>query len=89
MEPAMSRQSPYGGVTRPTASVMTTTTPRWTGEMPMVTAVGRITGMKRIIAGIASMKVPTKRKKAITIRRKIRGLPTFAAKKAATPSEAL
>jgi len=48
-----------------------------------------MTGMKRIMAGMASMKVPTKRKKAMRMSMNISGLPTWAAKNPATCSDAL
>ena len=65
--PAISRHSPYGGVTSPRARVITTTRPNSTGSVPTASAAGKIIGTNNIIAGIASINVPTNKKNKTTI----------------------
>ena len=53
------RIRPYGGVIRPKARLTMMSTPMCTGLMSAAWVSSRISGMKMMIAGIASMKSPT------------------------------
>ena len=66
IDDAINRHRPYGGVTRPRARVTTMIRPRIMGLIPKLTAAGRIIGTNKIIAGTASIKVPTNIKNATT-----------------------
>ena len=59
IEDAMSKHSPYGGVTNPNANVVTTINPKIIGLIPSATADGKIIGTNKIIAGTESINVPT------------------------------
>lgn len=52
------KQFPTGGVHAPTANPITKITPNSIGEIPMLTTLGRKTGVKSKIAGLTSINVP-------------------------------
>ena len=52
------KQFPTGGVHAPTANPITKITPNSIGEIPMLTILGRKTGVKSKMAGLTSINVP-------------------------------
>ena len=52
------KQFPTGGVHAPTAKPITKITPNSIGEIPMLTTLGRKTGVKSKMAGLTSINVP-------------------------------
>ena len=52
------KQFPTGGVHAPTAKPITKITPNSIGEIPMLTILGRKTGVKSKMAGLTSINVP-------------------------------
>ena len=66
---ASRRHNPYGGVTKPSASVTMIIRPRMIGLIFSATADGRMIGTKRIMAGTASINVPTNMKNRTTTSR--------------------
>ena len=58
IEVANNKHNPYGGVINPIARDTTTTIPNCNSGILKDLVTGRITGINRIIAGIASINVP-------------------------------
>jgi hypothetical protein len=67
IEAAISRHSPYGGVTSPKDKLITPIIAKWIGCIPTCSVTGKSTVPRIMIAGIASMNIPISRKASATI----------------------
>ena len=64
---------PTGGVIRPIAPFSTNISPKYTGSMPALTAIGSMTGAKMRIVGVRSSAVPISTSTTIITAISVRG----------------
>jgi hypothetical protein len=83
IEQATKRQAPTGGVIRAILRDKTIIIPKWTGAIPMLTAIGWSIGPSMIRAAAISMNIPTTSMRRMIRRRTNLGFPVVWSRKAA------